>query len=63
MGIGFLRKCDASVPHGLSLDFLKNGGEVITMKLTELLGSFWEVKKAPKDWCQLVIEPIHSKDG
>lgn len=50
MDIGFLKRYKAAGSEGSYPSILEDGGEVLSLKVTKLLRSFWVKEQTPADW-------------
>ncbi|CAH8549190.1 unnamed protein product [Schistosoma guineensis] len=60
--IGNLKRGRAAGPDRFTPEIFKDGGPVLAMRLTEVLGRIWELDVIPSDWSQSLIVPVLRKD-
>ncbi|CAH8430565.1 unnamed protein product [Schistosoma mattheei] len=59
--IGNLKRGRAAGPDRFTPEIFKDGGPVLAMRLTEVLGRIWELDVIPSDWSQSLIVPVFKK--
>ncbi|CAH8605126.1 unnamed protein product [Schistosoma mattheei] len=56
-----LKRGRAAGPDRFIPEIFKDGGPVLAMRLTEVLGRIWELDVIPSDWSQSLIVPVYKK--
>ncbi|VDO49820.1 unnamed protein product, partial [Schistosoma margrebowiei] len=59
--IGNLKRWRAAGPDRFTPEIFKDGGPVLAMRLTEVLGRIWELDVISSDWSQSLIVPVYKK--
>ncbi|CAH8290911.1 unnamed protein product, partial [Schistosoma intercalatum] len=59
--IGNLKRGRAAGPDRFTPEIFKDGGPVLAVRLTEVLGRIWELDVIPSDWSQSLIVPVYKK--
>ncbi|VDO64473.1 unnamed protein product [Schistosoma margrebowiei] len=56
-----MKRGRAAGPDRFTPEIFKDGGSVLAVRLTEVLGRIWELDVIPSDWSQSLIVPVFKK--